>query len=158
MKALGLFVLITVGFALADCSPEKTIDLHSKDRSRSEYLHLHSIGGWGIDGDFWILPDDTYRVRYVDSHAGEIDTEYVGYQAGLFTSLTTMANDSKVSGEHPGLFYDCNHDFIEFRLKDHTLVADFEATNGFAKKYPSAKQMNRFNDLLNAIRKVANRR
>ena len=173
MKALGLFVLVVAGLVLTSCSPEKTVELYSKDRSRSEYLHLHSIGGWGFDADIWILSDDTYRVRDVDSHTGSIRAEYVGAQSGLFKSLTKIASDSNLweittrslhdeldtvsQGHHP-MITDSNHDFIEFRLNNHTLVADFYAAAGFARHYPSAKQISRFNDFLHAIRKATNRR
>lgn len=134
----------------------------------SEYIHLHSAGGWGFDSDIWLLPDDSYLVRTVDSGSGEIEEQTRGRSYGASQRLTRQATDEEAweltsddlesdlkAAEHGAIVgvTDASHDYLEFRAKEHTLIADFYAAEPLAKAYPNAKQLAAFDRLIQSLRK-----
>ncbi len=135
-------------------------ELFRSQETPSQFLRLHWHGGWGVDGDIWVYPDDTYRVRRYNSHSGAVETDRTGRHHGLFSELvatadarhawqiTTASLNDEVStltpkGHVHGVM-DSNHAFLEFRLPDRTLVADFYASDSFAKFLPDAQQLKTF--------------
>ena len=133
----------------------------------AEFIRLHTHGGWGFDGDIWLYPDDSFRVRYYDSSSGEISEDRGGSKDGVFSDIVALADSTKAwdittrsleadiekadeDGKILGVT-DSNHVFLEFRLQNRTLVADFYASRAFAETYPKASQVAAFAALEKAI-------
>ena len=145
-------------------------ELLRRSKTPSEFLRLHWHGGWATDGDIWVYPDDSYRVRHYNSHSGVIETERSGRHQGLFSGLVATADarhawqitTASLSDEVATLtpkghvlgVMDSNHAFLEFRLTDRTLVADFYAADSFAKSLPEAQQLQSFAALEGAFYQI----
>lgn len=159
-------IIYFVGGAIIGAAAVFLLQHSESSRSRSnpsQFLRLHSHGGWRTDGDIWVYPDDTFLIRDYDAHSGVIVTEGNGRQEGLFSSIVAMAdarqawrittsslNEEVATITPKGLALgvtDSNHAFLEFRLPGRTLVADFYAADSFAKLSTDAKQLRAFAEL-----------
>lgn len=111
----------------------------------SEYLHLHSVRMTDVT-DIWIFPDDSFRKLEIRYGPSEIKIEVSGKAKGAFQRVVQQATDEKAweissaslrqdlqvaSNGHSGQVFDGDRDSIEFRLKRHTLIADFCAARSF---------------------------
>jgi hypothetical protein len=64
----------------------------------------------------------------------------------------SLNDEMRLIPEGKGLLVtDANHTFLEFRLRNRTLVADFYAADSFAKHLPDARQIQSFAAIEKAI-------
>lgn len=111
--------------------------------SSKPHFHRFSKGGWGLDGDYLVLPDDTLHYRCFVAKTGEIDVDKVGRIPGLFASLVELADKHQAWGistesitkefneRHPGIsVYDASHEFITFRHGERYLEGDVDGAFG----------------------------
>jgi hypothetical protein len=133
-----------------------------------EYLHMHTKGGWGFDGDYWIFPDDSFRVRYFKVSDGSIVEDRVGSSSGVFQRIVAMTDsvdgwritsdslqkDLEAARKGKGMLgvMDSDHAHLTFNLPDKKLEAVFYASASIAEYYRSAKEVSAFARLEAAIR------
>jgi hypothetical protein len=152
MKLMIRVMVLIIFLLCMGCgrSGRKSSDLQ-KSVEAGEYIHLHSKGGWGIDGDIWIFSDDSFRVRYQMASDGVVRGDREGSNPGVFSrivSLTDSLNgwqltsdalekEIKYANRDNGAIgvADDNHTYLKFRVLGKQLTADFYAAGIFAKFY-----------------------
>ncbi len=130
------------------------------------YVRLQVNGGWGFDSDIRIFPDDSYQVRGYSHHTGESDFRD-GTRDGLFSEIIALADTGNawkltgasleaeakaLAGGGTVCIFDANHDFLELKLKDRSLVVDFYGAESWARFHPDTQQIETFAELVKTIR------
>lgn len=146
---------------------KERIRLQNK-RFDGNYLHLHTKGGWAIDGDRWVFPDDTFRVRYQHASDGTVVEDWEGSNPGAFQRIVLLTDScdgwrltstslqhelESIERESRSVFgvMDTSHAYLEFRLSAKNLTADFYAADAYAEHYPNTMQISDFSKLQRAI-------
>jgi hypothetical protein len=132
----------------------------------SRYLHLYSRGGWGTDIAVWVYPDDTFSVERIRLGPDGSVEKRTGRREGCFREIvslvdarnawqiTTVSLADEVASfpEARGIsVFDSNHTYLEFRIGDRTLVADFYAASSMLPHMSNAQQLTTYRELEKAL-------
>ncbi|MEO5713214.1 MAG: hypothetical protein ABIT37_06970 [Luteolibacter sp.] len=148
------------------CGGNKEADFKMKVAA-GKYLHLHTKGGWGIDRDLWIFPDDSFRACYRNRSKGSVENDRFGSNPGSFKRIVSLTDslggwrltsdslkkdmESAKVGMINRKIFDVDHAYLEFKIPGKSLVADYYAAGYFAKFYPKAKEVSDFAKLQEAV-------
>jgi len=136
--------------------PEK-----EESKAPSEYIRMRIEGGWRVDGNIWIYPDGTYRIRYYDAVTGDIKMDRKGTNPGLYQrivalvdsldgwDISTYSLDKQIREEKKrndmgavGIM-DVDHTFIEIRADNpfRVLRADSRGAPFMVDTFPESTQL-----------------
>lgn len=136
-----------------------------KHPRHKEYIHLKSIGSWGIDVDIWIYKDDSFFAKY----SGESSKTWDGASTGLFQSTIDILDDKKLWNTSSkdldreveiltgssGLMVvtDSNHGYLTVKTQSKILELDFYAASSKAKYYKNSPNLDAFSKIIRMVQK-----
>ena len=135
---------------------------------QSDYVHLYSKGGWGLDSDIWIYPNDRFTVAHFATNTHRVDEQYSGSNPGLFRSIVrrvqqrsawglstaSLQKDLEVAQQRSGAAHgvmDSSHYNLEIRYGAHRLQADCYAPQAFSEIFPEVRSLRNFAQLTKAV-------
>ena len=135
---------------------------------QSDYVRLYAKGGWGVDSDIWVYPDDRFTVAHFATNTRRVDEQYSGTSPGLFHSIVprvqqrsawgmstlSVQKDLEAARHRSGAAHgvmDSTHYHLDIRFGAHRLQADCYAPEEYSKIFPEVRSLRTFARLTKAV-------